>query len=182
MTSHATRYSYSGLGSDLLLTVDDEGLLYKSKRRIKWSEIAGYRASPDFFPDHVLEAMRSLKPRLALYLTNGDLIKIRGDILVRNGDSGDVAATAFQELVGIITSHGITKWRGPTEEAALYRTAGVLMVVGFVTGVTASALLPELPSAMALGTAGAAILAQLTFIFSPLIAKRWRVTYLREAT
>lgn len=184
MAPNVTRYSYAALGRQLVLSVDDDGFVYKSKRRVNWNELAGYRASPAIFPDRVLEAMHSLKPRLVLYLKSGDLIKVRGDILVRNDETSSAereAPAAFQELIETIASRGIPKWGGPTEEATLYGTAGVLMVVGFIAGVAAAATLGKLPAALPFGVTAAALLAQLTFIISPFIAKRLRTTYLREA-
>jgi hypothetical protein len=176
-------YSYVGVRFREILRVNDVGFTYKSRRDGKWSEIAGYRASPEFFPDRILEAIRSAKPRLALYLKNGDVVKIRGDILVRRGDSmrhGDGIPIAFRELVDALEIIGVPKWRGPREETALFGTAGVLMLVGFLVGMATASRMETMPFAVGIGVGMAAILAQGTFLISPAVARRLRTNYLRR--
>jgi hypothetical protein len=176
-------YAYWGVRFSEVLQIDDVGFVYKSQADEKWGDVAGYRASPDFFPDRVLKAMRSAKPRLALYLRNGHVLKVRGDILVRRGEAmrrEDGVPIAFTDLVGTLDRIGIQKWQGPKEEAALFGTAGILMLLGFVVGVAVAARLGMMADALGIGVGAAAILAQAAFLISPTVAKRLRTSYLRR--
>jgi hypothetical protein len=176
-------YSYFGTPFREIVHIDDGGFVYKAQVEEKWSEVAGYRASPDFFPDRVLEAIRSAKPRLALYLRNGDVLKVQGDLLVRRGQPmrrEHGIPIAFMDLVETLDTIGIPKWHGPREEAALFGTAGILMLVGFVIGVAVAARIGMMPFALGIGVGAASILAQAAFLISPTVAKRLRTTYLRR--
>jgi hypothetical protein len=53
------------------------------------------------FADRVLEAIRSAKPRLVLYLRNGDILRVRGDILVRSGEPIPKAAWAVYCILAL---------------------------------------------------------------------------------
>lgn len=81
-------FGYAGMGGSFreILRLRSDEVVFKSTRHIAWSEITGYRAFPDFYPDLVLAAIGSAKPRIALYVKDGSIITIRGDLL-RSADA-----------------------------------------------------------------------------------------------
>src|SRR2546427_3635732 len=80
-------YSYLGSKFNEILRLEPEGIVYAGHQRIPWSNIFAYRAYPNFFQDQVYARLHAPRPRLWVYLTDGHLIKIRGDLITRFSES-----------------------------------------------------------------------------------------------
>lgn len=180
MTS-AFGYSYVGQPFREVVRLVSDGFIFKGKWPIRWSEIAGYRAFPDFFTDPAMIALGSPKPRVVLYRKDGRIIRIRGDLLVKAGTPvarhEDVPA-AFEQLVNHVRDSGIPRWTGPKEEGILFGVAFALFAIGFLLGLTPTAAVRVSESRIAAAVVVGVLLAQITFVLAPVVARPLRRVYI----
>lgn len=158
-------------------------LVYKSTRRIAWPDIIGYRAFPDFYPDLVLATFGSAKPRIALYIKDGSIITIRGDLLLLAGAGSEKieqtnGRTAFAALVDEVRDRSVPKWAGPREEAVLFTTAFALFVLGLAVGMAAVKRFATLAHSIGTGVVVGVLIAQCAFLLAPLVTRRLRKVYI----
>ncbi len=174
-------YTYAGCQFREVIRLIPGGFVFHGKWNIQWADVVGYRAFPDFYTDLALTALASPKPRIALYLRDARVIKIRGDLLVVEGkpmtrDRG--IPEAFTDLLKHVRENVVSRWAGPTEEKILFATALVLFASGFSfalgAAVISRAFEPSVPVAMVAGV----LLAQAAFILAPFVARRLRRIYI----
>src|SRR5205823_1946572 len=106
-------YSYIGASFREVVRFVPGGFVFGGKSTVHWSEIVGYRAFPDFYPDRAMAALGSPKPRIALYVRDGRIILIRGDVLVAYGKPmvrANGIPEAFSELVNHLREIGVPRW------------------------------------------------------------------------
>ncbi|HWW61696.1 MAG TPA: hypothetical protein VN181_10050 [Thermoanaerobaculia bacterium] len=164
-----------------VIRICDDYLEDHTGRRVPWQDVIAYRAYPRFAHDLVYAALGMPKPRLTIYLRSGQIIRMRGDILVSDDEpirrEGGVPV-AFKELVSIFRARGVDEWKGPKEEYVLIGVARALFVIG---GAIAAALAVREAwsiSRVAAFIVGGVILAQLTFVLSGRVARRLRSAYI----
>lgn len=166
-----------------VIRLGHEELVYRSTRHIAWSDVIGYRAFPDFYPDVVLAAIGSAKPRIALYVRDGSIITIRGDLLILADAGGDepdqtTGRTAFAGFVGELHDRGVRKWAGPREEAVLFTTAFALFALGLAVGMAAASPYATPLHSIGTGVIVGVLIAQSAFLLAPLVARRLRKVYI----
>ena len=172
------RYEFFGGRPREVVRCGDDGIVYKGGALIAWSQIVGFRAFPDFRADIALFVLRSAKPRLALYLKDGKLIRVRGDILAN--DEGATASAepslppSYVSLVNCVRQHGIERWAGPTEERILFSTAFALFLIGLFFGSLASPFVLGNSSVLVTGVVVGVLLAQIAFAVAPVVGVRIR--------
>lgn len=174
-------YSYFGQSFREVLRLVPAGFIVNGKQSYQWADIVGYRAFPDFYTDLAMAALASPKPRLALYVRDGRLIRIRGDLLVIAGKprvSNDGIPEAFTELVKHVRENGISRWDGPTEEKVLFATAFILFAIGFFLTVGLAVTFRLFAPSIHLAIVAGVLVAQGAFIVAPLLAKRLRQVYI----
>lgn len=173
-------YSYAGRSFREVIRVVSDGFAFKGRWNVRWSEIVGYRAFPDFYPDRVMAAIGSPKLRIAMYTKDGRMIRIRGDVLVVDGNPmvrvGGIPE-AFTEFVEHLREKGIPKWVGPKEEEVLFAVALALFVVGFLVGLVRFSVFD---SRIAAAVIGGVLLAQMSFVIAPFVARRVRKAYIAK--
>jgi hypothetical protein len=121
------------------------------------------------------------KPRLTIYLRTSDIITIRGDILIRDDQPLRIVKgipTAFYELVSLLRQRDVPEWRGPREEYVLLATAWALAVVGATAGAIYSRSVGSWLPPVGAAVLGGAVVAQVSFLVAPLVARRLRSHYI----
>jgi hypothetical protein len=184
MTEKVYGYTYLGCAFKQILRLRDDEVVVHETKRVPWADVVGFRAFPDFYPDLILAFLGSAKPRLALYLRTGEVLHVRGDLLVKAFDEmhrEKGIPIAFEELVDDIRTRGVMKWNGPKEETVLFTTGWALFVVGLIVGMAIALQYGVSTMPIGIGVAVGVLFAQAAFVVGPLVARRLRTIYLASA-
>jgi hypothetical protein len=160
-----------------IIRVDEEGFVYKHSLRVHWAEVVAYRAFPDFLFDLVEAFVLSAKRRLSLYLADGRIIAIRGDLL-RTKDDTLNPDHAFEQLRNEVERRNVPKWRGPREEVILLATAWVLLVLGGTAGAAYATWSQAKAGALGAAVVSGVLTSQFAFLLAPAIGRRARRIYI----
>lgn len=125
-----------------VIRLSDEGIEFRKRPLVRWSEVVAFRAFPDFLLDRAYSAIRSPFPRLILYLRDGRIFVIPGSGLrTRQSAEGirpfEQIPNEFDELVGEVSRRGVARWQGPREEAVVLGTAFAFMATTSAVGFAA---------------------------------------------
>lgn len=193
MVDHShNSYGYTQLGVSYqgeVLRVEDKGLIYKKKRTIPWSEIYAIRTYPNFYADLTYSFFKIPQARLSIYLDDGSVLKIRGDVIKRQCGScpkGKIInglREDYVELVQQLRAKGIPDWKGPKEETILLRCMQLFMVVGLFTGIIYGSLqsvsfTKEFESLFIIVILSTIVTAFVGMAISPFVARKMRNKYI----
>ena len=99
-TTGGRAYGYQAFGRFReIVRLEREGIVYRGKTLLRWSDIVAYRAYPHFYGDSVFAALRAPQPRLTLYLQSGRIILVRGTLLRRRGDQSGVVRFVTDQVL-----------------------------------------------------------------------------------
>jgi hypothetical protein len=124
------------------------------------------------------------KPRLSIYLRNGDVLSLRGDLMVaESGDTKTVAGLPeiYVELVRSLRAAGLRSWSGPREESIAASTCAAMgIVVAVLAWMVAQATYhASSETAVAIAITLGVVFANLAFPLSRLVGPRIRREYLK---